>query len=96
MLDITREEIIQASWDVRLELTPEEMEELEKQVMNLFRQADFLADVALDDLEPSSFPLVQENAVRDDTPAPSLSRETVLSNAPEVESVYIQVPRIVE
>lgn len=95
-MNISREEFMQASWDARLELTPEEVEELEKQVKDILEQAAFLQSSALDDAEATFFPLAQKNTVREDLVAPSLPLETALSNAPEAESQFIQVPKIVE
>lgn len=96
MLKITREEIMQASWDVRLELTPEEMDGLEKRAKEMLKQAVFLQDSLLDVVTATSLPLVKENTVREDAFAPSLSQEAALSNAPEVDPPYMQVPKIVE
>ncbi|NLX90723.1 MAG: Asp-tRNA(Asn)/Glu-tRNA(Gln) amidotransferase subunit GatC [Firmicutes bacterium] len=95
-MEISREEFMQASWDARLELMPEELEGLEKQTKNIFEQATFLQSSALDDVEATYFPLAQKNTVREDLAAPSLPLETALSNAPGAESPYIQVPKIVE
>lgn len=87
---------MQASWDARLELTPEEVEGLEKQAKNIFEQAAFLQSSLLDDVEATYFPLAQKNTVREDLAALSLPLETALSNAPGAEPPYIQVPKIVE
>ena len=63
-MKISREEFMQASWDARLELTPEEAEELEKQVKNIFEQAAFLQSSALDDAEATYFPLAEKYCER--------------------------------
>ncbi len=95
-MDVTREEIMQAAWDVRLELTLQEMGELEKEVGDILAEAVFLQDSALDDVGITVLPLALENTARGDTAFPSLSQEEALANAPEVESPYMQVPKIVE
>ena len=95
-MTISREEIIQASGDARLELTPEEAAELEKQVANVIQQAVFLQNNKLDDIEATYYLFGQKNILREDITASSLPMETALSNAPEAESAYIHVPKIVE
>ena len=95
-MTISREEIIQASGDARLELTPEEAAELEKQVANVIQQAVFLQNNKLDDIEATYYLFGQKNILREDITASSLPMETALANAPEAESAYIHVPKIVE
>ena len=95
-MTISREEIIQASWDARLELSPAEVEGLEKELQNIIQSAVFLQSSSLDDVEAAYYPFVQKSKVREDIKAPSLPLETALSNAPEAESAYILVPKIVE
>lgn len=95
-MTISREDILQASWDARLELTSEEVAELGKEVANVIQEAVFLQNSKLDDMEATYYLFGQKNILRDDQTASSLPVETALSNAPEAESAYIHVPKIVE
>ncbi len=78
----------------RLELSAEETEK-ESQVFN--RILDYLQ--VLDSLdtsktEPTTHVLSLTNVFREDKLEPSLDKEAVFGNAPEVEDGYFKVPRI--
>jgi len=95
-MEVSRESIAKAAQDARLELSPEETGLLEGRVNDVFRAAVFLHNDDLDGLEATFYPLKQESIVREDTVAGSLSVDMALANAPEVETTYILVPKIVE
>ena len=51
--------------------------------------------MAAADVEPMTHPFPLRNVMREDEPRPSLPREVLLSQAPEVEDDRFAVPRIV-
>jgi aspartyl-tRNA(Asn)/glutamyl-tRNA(Gln) amidotransferase subunit C len=78
----------------RLDLTDEEKERFAEQLGAVLAHA---ADVeALDTagVPPTAHPLPLRNVLRDDVVRPSLDREEVLAQAPEVEGGRFPVPRI--
>jgi aspartyl-tRNA(Asn)/glutamyl-tRNA(Gln) amidotransferase subunit C len=80
----------------RLDLTDEEQERLAEQLGAVLAHA---ADVeALDTagVPPTAHPLPLRNVVREDVVVPSLDREEVLAQAPEVENGRFRVPRIMD
>jgi len=95
-INITRDDILKAAQDARLELSPEETDSLETTINKTIKSASFLHDDSFGDPEPAYYPLKQENIIREDVPAASLPPEKALSNAPETEGAYILVPKIVE
>ena len=95
-MEISREEILKAAQDARLELTPEEAANLESTANDIIQGADFLANNELEALEATFSPFGQQNMVRDDNIASSLPLEKALANAPETEAAYILVPKIIE
>lgn len=80
----------------RLELTDEEKERLRAQLGLILEHAAKVGEVAVEDVPPTASAIPRSNVFRPDERAPSLPREDVLANAPEVEDDRFKVPRIVE
>jgi len=80
----------------RLELTPEEKDRLREQLGVILEHAAKVGEVATADVPPTAYAIPRSNVLRPDELTPSLSRQDVLANAPEVEDDRFKVPRIVE
>lgn len=80
----------------RLELTPEEKDRLRAQLGLILEHAAKVGEVAAADVPPTAYAIPRSNVLRLDEVKPSLSRDDVLSNAPETEDHRFRVPRIVE
>jgi aspartyl-tRNA(Asn)/glutamyl-tRNA(Gln) amidotransferase subunit C len=80
----------------RLRLTDEEKERFGRQLAMILEHAARVGEVAAADVPPTSHPVPRSNVYRPDEPAPSLSHEAALANAPETEDGRFRVPRIVE
>lgn len=80
----------------RLELSQEEKERLRAQLGLILEHAAKVGEVAAGDVPPTAYAIPRSNVFRPDERAPSLPREDVLANAPEVEDDRFKVPRIVE
>lgn len=80
----------------RLEVKPEEeaglIESLEK-VLTWMEQLDALAT---EGVEPLTHMTDEVNNWRSDVPANTLTREEALQNAPDHDSTYIAVPKVIE
>ncbi|HEX9968768.1 MAG TPA: Asp-tRNA(Asn)/Glu-tRNA(Gln) amidotransferase subunit GatC [Acidimicrobiales bacterium] len=78
----------------RLDVTEEEVDLFAEQLGAVL---DHAADVAALDtagVPPTAHPLPLKNVLRADEPRPSLDRDEVLSQAPDVEDGRFKVPRI--
>ena len=51
-----------------------------------------ISELDLDDVEPTSHVVELENVLREDTPRPSLPRETALDQAPDSDGSGFRVP----
>ncbi len=80
----------------RLDLTPEEKDRLHAQLGLILEHAAKVGEVAAADVPPTAYAIPRSNVLRPDEVKPSLSRDDVLSNAPEIEDHRFKVPRIVE
>lgn len=78
----------------RIELTAEELEHLAPQLDVILESVAHVADVAADDIPPTSHALALTNVFREDVVQPSLPREDVLAGAPASDLGRFRVPRI--
>lgn len=79
----------------RLAVTDAEVAELAPQLSAILEYAEHVGEVAAADVPPTTHPFALTNVSRPDDPSPSLSRDEVLSMAPQVEQDRFAVPRIV-
>ncbi len=84
------------AWLSRLRLDDAEAKELQKRLDSMRKLIDKLLAAPTTDVEPLYHPLEAEGKLRDDTPAPGLSRDEALSNAAKTEKGYVVAPRTVE
>ncbi|MEO7555670.1 MAG: Asp-tRNA(Asn)/Glu-tRNA(Gln) amidotransferase subunit GatC [Acidimicrobiales bacterium] len=94
MAGISRDDVAHVARLARLELTDSE---LERYTTQLGAVLDHAADVeALDvaGVEPTSHPYPLRNVLRVDEVRPSIDRDEVLSQAPDVEDGRFRVPTI--
>lgn len=80
----------------RLELTDEEKGRLRAQLGLILDHAAKVGEVAAEDVPPTAYAIPRSNVFRRDERVPSLPRDDVLANAPEIEDDRFKVPRIVE
>ncbi|HEY7660721.1 MAG TPA: Asp-tRNA(Asn)/Glu-tRNA(Gln) amidotransferase subunit GatC [Actinomycetota bacterium] len=80
----------------RLELTDAEKAQLREQLGAILEHAAKVGEVATDQVPPTAYAIPRANVLRPDDVTPSLARDDVLSNAPEVEDDRFKVPRIAE
>ena len=89
---ITREQVLHVARLSRLALTDDEIERFSEQLSAILDAVGTVAELELEDVEPTSHPLDLVNVLGDDVPRPSLSEEEALSNAPDVEDGFFGVP----
>jgi len=96
MSAITRAEVAHLARLARLDLAPEELDHYAEQLDVILQSVARVAEVAADDIPPTSHPVPLVNVVREDRVTPSLPREAALAAAPAVEDERFRVPRILE
>ena len=80
----------------RLELTGEELDRYGQQLGAILDYIAKLEKLDVKGLEPLAHAVDTANVFREDAPRPSLSRDAALQNAPEKNSDFFIVPKIVE
>ncbi|RBM18257.1 Asp-tRNA(Asn)/Glu-tRNA(Gln) amidotransferase subunit GatC [Streptomyces sp. PT12] len=94
MPGITREEVAHLARLARLELTSDELDHFAGQLDDIINAVARVADVATEDVPPTSHPLPLTNVMRPDEVRPSLTAEQALSGAPAQEQRRFKVPQI--
>jgi len=69
---------------------------LSDQLSELLDYVDQLNELDTDDVEPLSHPLPLRNVFREDQVGPMLSNEDALSAAPQRDSEYFKVPKVLD
>ncbi len=80
----------------RLSFTESELEKYASHLNGILAYMDKLNELNTDGVEPTSHSVSMDTLFREDVPAPSLSREEGLKNAPERREGFVKVPRILD
>ncbi|MFG2075920.1 aspartyl/glutamyl-tRNA(Asn/Gln) amidotransferase subunit C [Nonomuraea maritima] len=94
MSAITRDEVAHLARLSRLALTDDELDHYATQLDAIIESVAKVAEVAAEDVPPSSHALPLTNVFRADEVQPGLAPEQALSGAPAVEDDRFRVPRI--
>ena len=91
---ITRDDVAHVARLARLELTDEELDLFTGQLAAVLEHAEDVEALDLDDVPPTAHPYPLENVTRPDEVRPSLDRDEVLAQAPDVEDGRFKVPPV--
>ena len=93
---LTPEEVRWVAHLARLELTDAELAAMTRQLSAILDYVQQLQQVPTDGVEPMAHPLPVQNVFRADEPAPSLSVDEALANAPDRRGDFYGVPAVLE
>lgn len=94
-MEITPQLIERLSELSKLEFNPGEKERLMKDLDKIFSMVEKLQQVNVDGVSPLVYLSDERNRFREDMPAFSVSREDALTNAPQKDSDYFKVPKVI-
>jgi aspartyl-tRNA(Asn)/glutamyl-tRNA(Gln) amidotransferase subunit C len=80
----------------KLRLTEAEIEQIAGQLSAILEYAERLQEVDTSSVPPTPYILPLVNVMREDVPAPSLSNEEALANAPDSEDGFFRVRAVFE
>ncbi len=80
----------------RLEITDEEVALFAEQLSKILHYVEQLNELNTDDVEPTAHPLPVTNVMRDDTVRDSYDPDRALSNAPQRQDSFFQVPKVLD
>ena len=92
---LTPEEVDHVALLARLKLAPEERERLTTQLNSILEHFEQLQQIDTTGVLPMSHAVPMSNVLREDEPAPSLSPEEALRNAPDQDGDCFRVPRVI-
>ena len=78
----------------RLELTEDEKEMYTKQLSDVLKHVDAMNEVDTSDVKPMAHAIDFVNVMREDVPNQEISKEALMSNAPDEENGFFKVPKI--
>jgi aspartyl-tRNA(Asn)/glutamyl-tRNA(Gln) amidotransferase subunit C len=90
--NIDRDQLLHVARLARLELREDEIDRLGAQLNDILVAVSKVSELDLSDVPPTSHPLDVVNVWAADVPAPCLSVDEALANAPEREGSYFKVP----
>jgi len=93
---VTHEDVKYVAKLARLKVGGEELDRFAGQLSTILSHVDKMSELDLSDVEPTSHVIGLSNVFREDEPRPSVDRDEVLANGPEVESGAFRVPPILE
>jgi aspartyl-tRNA(Asn)/glutamyl-tRNA(Gln) amidotransferase subunit C len=91
---ITRADVVHVARLARLALTEDELASLTRELGAILDHAARVSALDTDGVPPTAHPLPLLNVFRPDEVAPTLDRDEVLAQAPDVEDGRFRVPRI--
>ena len=94
MPTISRDDVLHIAKLARLELTEEELELFTPQLAAVLEHAADVEALDVADVPPTAHPYPLRNVFRDDELRPSIDRDEVLAQAPDVEDKRFKVPPI--
>ena len=89
---ITRDEVLHVARLARLDLDPDEVDRLTRELDAILEAVSKVSELDLADVPPTSHPLDLVNVWAEDEPHESLPLEDALRNAPESERGLFKVP----
>jgi len=89
---IDREQVLHVARLARLALTEEEVETMTRELSGILEHVDRIAELDLEQVEPTAHVIDLENVLRPDEPRPSWPREQMLEQAPDPAEGAFRVP----
>ncbi len=95
-MTVSSQDIKEASWDARVELSVQEEQSLLQEAQQLFIKVKSFLGPDLEEVSPTFFPIKSSTVLREDEVQPSLPVNKALANAPDADDHCHHVPRIIE
>lgn len=95
-MSVTKKDVDYIADLARLQLTEEETESLASDMNQILDYMGTLEELDTSDVEPLEHVIDLEYRLRDDKAKEPLSHEDALKNAPDADSDYFRVPRVID
>lgn len=95
-MSVTEKDVQYVAHLARLQLSSKETESLAKDMNKILDYMATLEELDTSDVEPLEHVIDLEYRLRDDKAKKPLSHEDALKNAPDADTDYFRVPRVIE
>ena len=95
-MSVTKKDVNYVADLARLQLSKEETESLVNDMNQILDYMTTLEELDTSDVEPLEHVIDLEYRLRDDKAKEPLSHEDALKNAPDADTDYFRVPRVIE
>jgi aspartyl-tRNA(Asn)/glutamyl-tRNA(Gln) amidotransferase subunit C len=95
-MSLTVEQVRWVAHLARLELSPDDLEKMARQLSNIVDYVAQLQQVNTEGVEPLAHAVELQNVFRADEPAPSLPVNEALANAPQRHGDFYSVPAVLD
>lgn len=95
-MEITNDLIEHLAHLARLEFNGEEKEKIKADLENIISFVDQLQKVDTEGLEPLIYMTDEINVLREDEPKVTITQEEALKNAPNKDSDYFKIPKVLK
>jgi aspartyl-tRNA(Asn)/glutamyl-tRNA(Gln) amidotransferase subunit C len=95
-MNITRTDVEKLAHLGRLELTETELAQMERDMNKMLLFVDKINELNLDGIEPLAYMSDEVNILREDEIIQTISHEEALKNAPDKDSDYFRVPKVLK
>lgn len=95
-MSVTKEDVQYIAHLARLQVSDDEAEHLKEDMNQILDYMDDLAEVDTSDVEPLEHVTDLEYRFREDEAGEPVDHEDALKNAPDADTDYFRVPRVIE
>lgn len=95
-MSVTEKQVEYIANLARLNLTADEKPRLVRDMNNILAYIDQLNELDTSEVEPLAHVIPLPESFREDLPLPPLDHAEALKNAPDADSDYFRVPKVIE
>lgn len=95
-MSVTRQDVIRVAALARLDLSPQEQEQLTDELSRILKYMEKLNELDTDGVSPSSHPIPVAGSFRTDQAEIFIGRDELLAQAPDRRDGYFRVPRVID
>lgn len=95
-MSVTKEEVNNIADLAHLQFNDEETEALADDMNQILEHMETLDEVDTSDVEPLKHVIEPDSQMRDDKAEEPLSHEDALKNAPDADTDYFRVPKVID
>jgi len=92
-MDVTEDLVRHVAELARLDLTDDEVREIQPQLARIFEHVEGVQSLDVGDADPATLAPIDLDALREDTDGPTFTTREVMQNAPDHDGFFLVVPR---